>query len=347
MLFCFCIVVFIVVYNLFNDIFLCVFLCELIDYMLIWLMCQVGCYLFEYNVICVCVGSFFGFVKNFDYVIEVMLQLFECFLFDVVILFLDILMIFDVMGFGFDFQVGEGLKFVYLVCIEVDVVKFVVLDIEVMFGYVMGVVCEICCVFIDVQGCQCVLLIGFLGSLWMFVCYMVEGGGLDDFCMVKLMVYLCLDLMYWIFDVNVQVVVVYLNVQIEVGVQVVMIFDMWGGVLVDGVYQCFLFDYICCVVLQFKCEYDGECVLVIMFMKGGGLWFEEIVVIGVDVVGFDWMVNFGVVCECVVGCVVLQGNFDLMILFVLLVVVCEQVCVVFDSYGNYLGYVFNFGYGIL
>lgn len=97
---------------------------------LVWMMCQVGCYLLEYKVIWVEVGDFMLLCKNVELVCEVILQLLCCFLLDVVILFLDILIIFDVMGLGLYFEIGEGLCFKNLIESKVDVDKLGVLDLE-------------------------------------------------------------------------------------------------------------------------------------------------------------------------------------------------------------------------
>ena len=86
-------------------------------------------------------------------------------------------------------------------------------------------------------------LIGFSGSPWTLACYMVEGGGSDDYRLVKTMLYARPDLMHRILDINAQAVAAYLNAQIDAGAQAVMIFDSWGGVLADGAFQRFSLHY--------------------------------------------------------------------------------------------------------
>jgi uroporphyrinogen decarboxylase len=86
-------------------------------------------------------------------------------------------------------------------------------------------------------------LIGFSGSPWTLACYMVEGGGSDDYRLVKTMLYSRPDLMHRILDINARAVTTYLNAQIDAGAQAVMVFDSWGGVLADGAFQRFSLDY--------------------------------------------------------------------------------------------------------
>jgi uroporphyrinogen decarboxylase len=119
-------------------------------------------------------------------------------------------------------------------------------------------------------------LIGFSGSPWTLACYMVEGGGSDDYRLVKTMLYGRPDLMHRILDVNAEAVTAYLNAQIDAGAQAVMVFDSWGGVLADGAFQRFSLDYTRRVVAGLKREKDGQRIPVIVFTKGGGPWLEEI-----------------------------------------------------------------------
>lgn len=310
-------------------------------------MCQVGCYLLEYCVICVKVGSFLVMVKMFDIVCEVILQLLCCFDLDVVILFLDIFIIFDVMGLELYFVDGEGFRFCYFVCDVVVIVWLVVLDMEIELCYVMDVVCVICCEF-DGK----VLLIGFFGSLWMLVCYMVEGGGSKDFVWIKVMVLNELVVLYQLLLVVIDVVIVYLVVQCVVGVQVLQVFDIWGGVFSFLMYCEFLLCYLICIVQVFECGQGDQCILLILFGKGIGLYLGVLVDIGVDVFGVDWILDLFDVVVCIGGCVVLQGNFDFVIFYGNLVVIECVVGCVFDSYvegngGLCEGYVFNLGYGML
>lgn len=335
-----------VAHTLLNDTFLRALLREPTDYTPIWLMRQAGRYLPEYNATRARAGSFLGLAKNPDYATEVTLQPLDRFPLDAAILFSDILTIPDAMGLGLDFQAGEGPKFAHPVRTEADVAKLAVPDIGATLGYVTDAVREIRRALTDGQGRQRVPLIGFSGSPWTLACYMVEGGGSDDFRTVKSMAYSRPDLMHRILDINAQAVAAYLNAQIEAGAQAVMIFDTWGGALADGAYQRFSLDYIRRVVAQLKREHDGERVPVITFTKGGGLWLEEIAATGVDAVGLDWTVNLDAARARVDGRVALQGNLDPTILFAPPAAIREHARAVLDSYGNHPGHVFNLGHGI-
>ena len=82
-------------------------------------------------------------------------------------------------------------------------------------------------------------LIGFSGSPFTLACYMIEGGGSDDFATVRRMAYARPDLLQRLVDVNAQAVAAYLNEQIAAGADAVMIFDTWGGMLSAAAYRRF------------------------------------------------------------------------------------------------------------
>ena len=158
-------------------------------------------------------------------------------------------------------------------------------------------------------------LIGFSGSPFTLACYMIEGGGSDDFRLIKTMLYSRPDLLHRLLEVNALAVAAYLNAQIEAGAQAVMIFDTWGGVLADGAYQTFSLAYMRRVVGRLKREHDGERIPSIVFTKGGGLWLEAIAECGCDAVGLDWTVNLGEARKRIGERCALQGNLDPMALF--------------------------------
>src|SRR5262249_34864001 len=155
---------------------------------------------------------------------------------------------------------------------EADVARLAVPDLDSL-RYVFDAVSEIRRALVR-DGKQRVPLIGFSGSPWTLACYMVEGGGSDDFRTVKSMMYGRPDLMHRIRGINAQAVAAYLNAQIEAGAQAVMIFDTWGGALADGMYQAFSLAYMRKVLAGLKREHAGEHIPAIVFTKGGGLWLE-------------------------------------------------------------------------
>ncbi|MCH7345645.1 uroporphyrinogen decarboxylase [Pelomonas sp. CA6] len=330
-----------------NDTFLRACLRQPTEYTPVWLMRQAGRYLPEYRDTRAKAGSFMGLATNVDYATEVTLQPLERYALDAAILFSDILTVPDAMGLGLSFAIGEGPKFAKVVRDEASVAALAVPDMDKL-RYVFDAVSSIRKA-LDGR----VPLIGFSGSPWTLACYMVEGGGSDDYRQVKSLMYARPDLMHRILQVNADAVAAYLNAQIEAGAQAVMLFDSWGGVLADGMFQRFSLDYSRRVLAQVKTEHEGQRIPRILFTKGGGLWLDEIAAAGADVVGLDWTVNLGRARAQVQDRVALQGNLDPNVLFAPPEAVAEQARAVLDSFGRpqradggWGGHVFNLGHGI-
>ena len=272
--------------DLVNDRFLRACLRMPTDCTPVWLMRQAGRYLPEYRATRAQAGSFMGLATHPDYACEVTLQPLARYDLDAAILFSDILTVPDAMGLGLTFETGEGPKFARTVRDEAAVDALRVPDMDKL-RYVFDAVSTIRRALTDSEGRGRVPLIGFSGSPWTLACYMVEGGGSDDYRLVKTLMYQRPDLMHRILAINADAVALYLNTQIEAGAQAVMVFDSWGGVLADGNFQTFSLAYTQRVLSQLKKEHEGKRIPHLVFTKGGGLWLEQIANTGCDVVGLD------------------------------------------------------------
>jgi uroporphyrinogen decarboxylase len=251
------------------------------------------------------------------------------------------------MGLGLSFAPGEGPRFARPVRDEAAVQALRVPDLE-RLRYVFDAVTSI---RRALQGR--VPLIGFSGSPWTLACYMVEGGGSDDYHLVKSMLYGRPDLMHRMLAVNADSVAAYLNAQIDAGAQAVMIFDSWGGVLADGAFQAFSLAYIERVLAQLRRERDGEPVPRIVFTKGGSPWLAEMARLDCDVLGVDWTVNLGRARALLGDTKALQGNLDPAVLFSDPASIEREVASVLESFGRpHAGagtgptHIFNLGHGI-
>ena len=326
-----------------NDTFLRALLRQPTDYTPLWLMRQAGRYLPEYRATRAKAGSFMGLATNPDYATEVTIQPLDRYPLDAAILFSDILTVPDAMGLGLSFAEGEGPRFAHPLRDEKAVLALREPDLASL-QYVFDAVTQI---RKTLDGR--VPLIGFSGSPWTLACYMVEGGGSDDFRLVKGMLYDRPDLMHHILNVNAKAVAAYLNAQIDAGAQAVMIFDTWGGALADGAYQAFSLHYMREVIKGLKREHDGQKIPCIVFIKGGGLWLDEIADSGADAVGLDWTVNLAKARQQVGHKVALQGNLDPNVLFAKpeqIHAEVEKVLASFGKPGPGTGHVFNLGHGI-
>jgi uroporphyrinogen decarboxylase len=324
-----------------NDTLLRALLRQPTAYTPLWLMRQAGRYLPEYNATRARAGSFLALAKTPALATEVTLQPLERFPLDAAILFSDILTVPDAMGLGLYFVEGEGPKFERTVRDEAAVARLASPDPEAELRYVLDAVRE---VRRALDGR--VPLIGFSGSPFTLACYMIEGGGSDDFRSVKTMLYGRPDLLHRILEVNAHAVTDYLNAQIAAGAQAVMIFDTWGGALAHQAYRDFSLAYLHRVVAGLVREAEGRRVPSIVFTKGGGLWLEAIAASGCDAVGVDWTVDLGEARQRVGDRVALQGNLDPAVLLADDRAVEREAQAVLREFGPGPGHVFNLGHGI-
>ena len=326
-----------------NDTFLRALMREPTPYTPVWIMRQAGRYLPEYNATRKRAGSFLGLAKSPDYCTEVTLQPLDRFALDAAILFSDILTIPDAMGLGLYFVEGEGPRFERTVRTEEDVRKLPVADMA-QLAYVTDAVSQI---RRALNGR--VPLIGFSGSPFTLACYMIEGGGSDDFRRVKTMLYQRPDLLHAILEKNTRSVIAYLNAQIDAGAQAVMLFDTWGGTLAHAAYREFSLAYAERVMAGLKRSHEERVVPRIFFTKGGGLWLEPMADIGADALGLDWTINLAHAKQRVGHKVALQGNLDPNTLFGDKSTIereAERVLAEFAYDNIATGHVFNLGHGI-
>ena len=323
-----------------NDTLLRALMREPTPYTPVWIMRQAGRYLPEYNATRRKAGSFLALAKTPELACEVTLQPLRRFALDAAIIFSDILTVPDAMGLGLYFAEGEGPKFERPLRDEKAVMALAEPDLAKL-GYVFD---AISLTRRELGGR--VPLIGFSGSPYTLACYMVEGGGSDDFRLVKSMMYARPDLLHRIFDINARAVAAYLNAQVAAGAQALMIFDTWGGSLAHDAFGEFSLAYSKRVIAALRRENEGRRVPVILFTKGGGMWLEAMADSGADALGIDWQTDLGAARRRVGSRVALQGNLDPMALFGSMESIEREAARVLGSFGTGPGHVFNLGHGV-
>nr|WP_221301344.1 uroporphyrinogen decarboxylase [Pseudoxanthomonas broegbernensis] len=312
----------------------------------VWLMRQAGRYLPEYRATRAAAGSFLAMAKNPELACEVTLQPLRRFPLDAAILFSDILTVPDAMGLGLYFVEGEGPKFERPVREEADVARLAVPDMETELRYVMDAVRTI---RRELGGK--VPLIGFSGSPWTLACYMVEGGGSDNYARIKAMAFDRPELLHRMLGTITDAVIAYLSAQRVAGAQALQVFDTWGGVLSPALYRQFSLPYLERIARELdRGEGDARAPL-ILFGKGNAPHLEALAASGADAVGVDWLVGLDEAARRVGGRVALQGNLDPATLYAHPRVIAGEAARVLDDYaagngGSREGHVFNLGHGM-
>ncbi|MFC3816895.1 uroporphyrinogen decarboxylase [Lysobacter sp. GCM10012299] len=327
-----------------NDRFLRALRREPVDATPVWLMRQAGRYLPEYRATRAAAGSFLAMAKNPELACEVTLQPLRRFPLDAAILFSDILTVPDAMGLGLYFVEGEGPKFERPIRSHDDIARLAVPDMDRELRYVTDAVRTI-----RRELDNSVPLIGFSGSPWTLACYMVEGGGSDNYSKVKSLALNDPAAMHKLLDVVTDSVIAYLDAQRQAGAQALQVFDTWGGVLSPSMYREFSLRYLKRIAQELP--RGEEKTPLILFGKGNGAYLEELAASGTEAVGVDWTVELGDAARRTGGKVALQGNLDPVTLYAQPDAIRREVGRALDDYaagngGSREGHVFNLGHGM-
>ncbi len=307
----------------------------------VWIMRQAGRYLSEYRAIRSQTKDFLQLCKTPDLACQVTLQPIERFPLDAAILFSDILVIPDALQLGLSFKEGEGPVFEKPVCSLRDIQNLPMVDPEIELRYVMDTIR-----LIKSELKDKIPLIGFAGSPWTVATYMVEGKGSKTFSRIKGLVYSDPEAMHLLLQHVTTITISYLQAQIQAGVDVIMLFDTWGGVLSPHDYLCFSLQYMEKITKALR-EYTSEKEIpVILFTKNGGQHLNAIADTGCHAVGVDWTVNLQEARKQIGHRVALQGNLDPAVLYASRETIHAEVKRVLSEFGNGNGHVFNLGHGV-
>ncbi|ABL02731.1 uroporphyrinogen decarboxylase [Candidatus Ruthia magnifica str. Cm (Calyptogena magnifica)] len=307
----------------------------------IWVMRQAGRYLPEYRETRIKAGDFLTLCKSPELACEVTMQPIDRFDLDAAILFSDILTIPDAMGLGLYFLEGEGPKFSNPLNTLSSIEQLKKPNVGNELSYVTDAVSVI-----KKALNNKVPLIGFTGSPWTLATYMVEGGSSKNFVKVKGLMYENPVYMHQLLDKLSDIIIDYLNGQIQVGVDSVMIFDTWGGLLNKQSYEDFSLQYMTKIVNGIKRKFNGKTIPITLFTKGGAMWLEQIANSGCDGVALDWTVELNDAQQRIGAKVALQGNLDPCVLYASPEKIREEVKKILSQFQGDTGHVFNLGHGI-
>ena len=320
-----------------NDLFLRACKKEQTERTPIWIMRQAGRYLPEYRAVRK-KADFLTMCKTPELATEVTLQPIDLIGVDAAIIFSDILVIPEAMGMHLEMHEGRGPVFPYPIRTDSDLNALKDIDPTADLKYVLDAVSL---TKKELNGR--VPLIGFSGSPWTLLTYMVEGGGSKNFSNVKKMIFNNPKLAHNILDKLSSAISEYLSAKIEAGANAVQIFDTWGGILSQSDFQEFSLQYIEKIISNIIRVNEP----VIFFPKGVHSNLDKVANCGADVLGLDWTMDLGKVRELVGGKVALQGNMDPTTLYGSDEIIKDRALKTMQSYGNGSGHIFNLGHGIL
>jgi uroporphyrinogen decarboxylase len=320
-----------------NDLFLRACKRQRVERTPVWIMRQAGRYLHEYRAVRE-KADFLTLCKTPELAAEVTIQPVDIIGVDAAIIFSDILVIPEAMGMELELIESKGPVFHHPVRNEDDLKSLKRIDPSKDLKYVLDAVS-----LTKRELNDRVPLIGFSGSPWTLMTYMVEGKGSKSFSNVKKLIYNNPSLAHKILDKLSAAVADYLSAKIQAGANAIQIFDTWGGILSPHDFKEFSLEYISKVIDNIKKNDEP----IIVFSKGVHYKLDKLAGCGADVIGLDWTMDIGEVRNQIGDKVAIQGNMDPTVLYANKNAIKNEVDRILNSFGGGSGHIFNLGHGIL
>ncbi|MEE8335218.1 MAG: uroporphyrinogen decarboxylase [Candidatus Neomarinimicrobiota bacterium] len=302
----------------------------------VWVMRQAGRYLPEYRALKE-KYSFLEMVQTPELALEVTLQPLKRFKLDAAIMFSDILVIPEAMGQPYSFPEGGGIQMDYKIRDKTPLEKLSTSHINEKLAYIYETIKML---KRELDGKQA--LIGFGGSPWTLATYMVEGSSSRSFAHIKSMLYSEPKMFHSLLKKITEALIIYFKSQIEAGVDVIQIFDSWGGILSPETFWNASGKYMARIISAL-----GKKVPIIVYSKGSHGWVQDLNRLDADVLGVDWTISIRDFYESLGRKAAVQGNLDPALMSTKPDIVKKETLWILKEMENCPGFIFNLGHGIL
>jgi len=308
---------------------------EKVDRPPVWIMRQAGRYLPDFMTL-KNKYDFFTRCQTPELATEITLMPIKQIGLDAAIIFSDILVIPQAMGVNVEMKNNFGPYVEFPVRNETDIINLNISNVEEKLNYVFDAV-----KMIKKELPENIPLIGFAGSPWTILCYMVQGSGSKTFDIAKSFCFKNPKLAHTLLNKITSITIDYLKRKIDSGVDAVQIFDSWGGVLSHSDYNEFSYPYI-------KQINDALKVLkpVIIYPKGCWHAINSYSKIGASGLGIDWSCSARNARYLSGNNITLQGNMDPSRLFSPKNELIKLTKQMLNEFGKEK-YIANLGHGIL
>ena len=186
-------------------------------------------------------------------------------------------------------------------------------------------------------------LIGFCGAPFTLASYMIEGRPSRDFVNTKTLMYRDPKTWQLLMDALSTGMSLYLQAQIQAGVDAVQLFDSWVGCLSQQDYREYVLPY----SQRIMKDLEGTGVPRIHFGTGTSNFLGEMKEAGGDVFSIDWRIPIDVAWQRLGTDVAIQGNLDPTVLMADQTLIESQAAVILRRVGGRPGHIFNLGHGML
>ncbi|MCD8432199.1 uroporphyrinogen decarboxylase [Tenacibaculum finnmarkense genomovar ulcerans] len=318
-----------------NDLFLRALKGETVDRPPVWMMRQAGRYLPEFQEIKK-KYDFFTRCRTPELASEITVQPIRRYGMDAAILFSDILVIPQAMNIEVQMKPDFGPYLPNPIRDQKGLDTVVVPDVNIELDYVMQAIKAT-----KEKLNNEVPLIGFAGSPWTILCYVVQGQGSKNFDKAKEFCFTKPVLAHQLLSKITETTIAYLKAKVKAGVDAVQIFDSWGGMLSPTDYHEFSWQYINEIIEALKDDAP-----VIAFGKGCWFALDKMANSNASALGIDWTCSPKNARYLTGGNITLQGNFDPSRLLSPPAEIKKMVHQMINEFGKDK-YIVNLGHGIL
>ena len=303
----------------------------------IWFMRQAGRYMPEYMQIRNTVDNFLELCYDSDKASKITIQPIHRFNLDAAIIFSDILVLPHALGWNVSFKQGEG-----PVLKKFESASDLSLLNNKLSRKINNIYDTVSKVKVSLP--KDVSLIGFAGSPWTVISYMLEGKGKQDFSVSKNFLYNKSDIAKKLTDLITEKTTEYLFGQIDAGAEVIQLFDSWSGMLNGVQYDNFVIEPTSIIISNLKEKHPS--VPIIGFPRGSGYSYEKYIKLtGIDGVGVDQFIPLNEMKKWQKN-IVVQGNLDPVVLLGSKENTAYSVDKILSGLDN-KNFIFNLGHGIL
>jgi len=281
-------------------------------------------------------GSILDAIHTPDLATEITLQPIRRHGVDAAVLFSDIVVPIQAVGFGVDVVPGTGPVVEEPFAGAADLDRLRPLEAEVDIPYVLETVRNLV-TELDVP------LIGFAGAPFTVASYLIEGRPSRTYAKTKAMMLGEPELWHDLIDRLADLALAFIRAQVEAGATAVQLFDSWAGALTPEQYAAH-------VLPASRKVFAGLADLGVPRVHFGvgtgellGLFAEA----GADVVGVDWRVPIDAGWERIGRDKGVQGNLDPAVCLAPWPAVEREVLSVLDRIDGRPGHIFNLGHGVL
>lgn len=307
-----------------------------LEYTPIWIMRQAGRYLPEYRRIRE-KYDFLTMCRRAELVAEITLLPVKILNVDAAILFSDILIPAQEMGFNVNFVEEHGPLISPTIKRKEDLDRIVIPDSEA-FSFITVAVKETISVLPPEKE-----LIGFSAAPFTLLSYLVGGNSKKGFSELRRMMLSERTFFDRLMEKAKKAILSFAKAQAEGGIRLFQLFDSWVGVVSKELFKEMVLPTLRSLVTQLK----NMGMHVIYFSRNSVHLLPEIQTLEVDAVSVDWLLGLGEYDRLLKGKFPLQGNMDPAVLLSDKKTIEREAQKIIEEGKRLKGHIFNLGHGIL